>query len=96
MAKLKTARIRWNDETWAQMSVTVCLLETKEEYLYVCKTIEEGTNAEFLDFDSNVWFYFDVWDENEPISRYYKKQNGNDWHLLELSEDFDEVKIGDK
>jgi hypothetical protein len=86
MAKLKTAVIRWLDGDMPEMTVTVCEIEKESEYTALMLGIEKD-DPEIMAVDSRVWFYFD--DPKHPISDYFEKQNGTDFILLSVSEDFE-------
>ena len=87
MAKLKTAVIRWKD-TGEEMTVCVCQVESKNEAKAISKALENETPA-FMIQDCAVWYYFDSYDPDDRLEDYYKGNNGHDWLLVSLSDDFE-------
>ena len=86
MARLHNAVVRWDDSK-EEMSVIVGVIETEEEYNVLMDGIEN--DPQILALDSRVWYYFDEFNPNDPISDYYKENNGTDFVLVSLSEDYD-------
>jgi len=91
MARLHDAVIRWNDNK-QEISVIVGVLETDGEYDLLMAGIEND-DPKIMALDSRVWYYFDEYNPLDPISDYYKEQNGTDFVLVSLSEDFDQIKL---
>lgn len=92
MAKLRTAVIKWIDDELSNMSVTTCDIETEEEF-DILMDLVNSDNADFEDLDSRIWFYFDIWSEPNAHTDYAKQQNGTDFIVLSVSDDFDEIDL---